>query len=230
MKYCQCSYNCGAHERARFNPDINWNKAGRHWRSLQTTLHALRAVSQLGLLDTQQGVPVTRGEEGLPRHKVFDQGEFDLGHDYLPEGEANIKMLDDMLSLVQSLGGTGEGMSEDDIDLSSGNIETMSKFLDKTQSNWREYLGSIDGNCESESGLFFECLSSYIDASIGMLGRSKRKQVRMWARSLATDRDALVEVLQLSPDRDPAGFDWYQSHWRANKCIFRKWDGHRSRW
>jgi hypothetical protein len=197
VEYCRC------------NPDINWNKVKRHWENLQKTLRNLRIVTELGLLDTPIGEPLTRGEEGLPRRKVFDQGEFHLGHDYLSEEEAKIRDLDRMMDLVQSLGGRGEGMSQEDIDLATSNIQKMSNFLDKTQSNWKEFLENVAASSQSTSGLLFDCLNSYIDATTGIIGRSKRKQTRAWGQSMSADRDALADTLQLDPERDANTIDWW---------------------
>lgn len=197
--------------KRRYNPDINWNKIHRHWQSLYRTLTILDNAVQAESLDAEDiNEPLTRAEEGIPRRRSATS-KFDLGHGYLSPEEAEHERLEDLTDLIQSLGGGSEGMSDDDIDLSSSNIERMCKFLDKTQVNWKSFLQIVATNENSVERQLFECLLSYIDATQGMLHRSRLKRIRMAGQQLQSDRTGLEKTLQLDPDRDAASIDYWPS-------------------
>jgi len=197
--------------KRRYNPDINWNKIHRHWQSLYHTLTILNNAVQAENLDAEDiNQPLTRAEEGIPRRRSATS-EFDLGHGYLSPEEAAHERLEDLTDLIQSLGGGSEGMSDDDIDLSSSNIERMYNFLSKTQTNWKSFLQKVATNEDSVEQQLFECLLSYIDATQGMLHRSRLKRIRMAGQQLQSDRTGLEKTLQLDPDRDAASIDYWPS-------------------
>jgi len=180
-----------------------------HWQSLQKTIHSLSLAAKLpgNLLDKKGIDPITRGELGFSRRTELEQSEYDPGHHYLTEEESEIMKIDNAIDALTFLG--GRGLDPDDIENVTENIILIDNFIKKTQSTLKEFLESVAAQNGSIEGQLFECLSSYLEATEGYLHRSRSKQIRTLGAQLLADRDALIETLQLSPDRPEADFDFW---------------------